>query len=247
MKTTPLPLLICALAVSLGACQPRDVDPTTDASAAPSSYCPNTGPIGGGETPPTDVVEGCQQFDNEWSGLDVRYCNPAYGTSDDCYACMVERCCLQFICGGDSAWRRFKAEDGPEISAEWSRYSLDPSVDPDQFKVAYSMHVACARACVDDPPPAVGAEVPPAERPRSCVKYCTELITPNCPDANGLWWYREATDSLFECMFAGPEVNETLVQGYAYASWVRPGPNEPKPYVPRFADSSCAEVCFAPR
>jgi len=254
MITIPLPLLIIALTVSLVACQPRDADPTADAAAAPSSdmgsdaqtrdpeYCPNTEPTGQS----SDFVEGCQ-FDGEWTEVGEQYCNPVYGPSDDCYGCIIERCCLQVLCARLGASKRITAHDGPHVAAEWSEYALDSTVDPNQFKPAYSMHVACARACVDAPPPEVGAEVPMAERTRLCADYCTDLITPSCWNANAFYWYREGSDSLFECMFAGAEANETLVDGYAYASWVRPGPNEPKPYVPRFADSSCAEVCFAPR
>jgi len=80
----------------------------------------------------------------------------------------------------------------------------------------------------------------------ACVDACVDLVVPDCdnnPDPRFHRYrypYRQVSEEFMACLFTGPEGNATLNH-----------PNDlPYPlylgetYVPRFADTSCAAVCF---
>ena len=178
-------------------------------------------------------------------------CGVDYPGADSCYQCVIERCCRWSQCAaGGALGARFGAAPGEDLWDRWPEYivppALDPSLDQWRYSWPHSIHVACVRDCIEGPPTDAAITSSASERLTACVEACVDLVVPDCdndPDpARHRYWYpyRRFAEEFMACLFTGPEGNATLNH-----------PNDlPYPlylgetYVPRFADTSCAAVCF---
>jgi hypothetical protein len=193
----------------------------------------------------------CLMDAEEGTLLSKSNCGVDYPGADPCYQCVIERCCRWSQCAsGGAKDARFGAAPGEDLWARWREYIVPPALDPGidwwRYSWPHSIHVACVRDCIEgSPPDAPNASSAPA-RLTACVEACVDLVVPDCdndPDpARHRYWYpyRRFAEEFMACLFTGPEGNATLnhPNDLPYPRYL--GEN----YVPRFADTSCAAVCF---
>ena len=192
----------------------------------------------------------CIMDREEGTLLSKSNCQVDYPGADPCYQCVIERCCRWSQCASLGARQaRIYAVPGEDLWDRWPEYIVPPALpglDEWRYSWPHSIHVACVRDCIEGPP-ADGLNAPSAsERLTACVDACVDLVVPDCdnnPDPRFHRYrypYRQVSEEFMACLFTGPEGNATLNH-----------PNDlPYPlylgetYVPRFADTSCAAVCF---
>ncbi len=183
--------------------------------------------------------------------LSKRNCGVDYPGADSCYQCVIERCCRWSQCAaGGALGARFGAAPGEDLWDRWPEYivppALDPSLDQWRYSWPHSIHVACVRDCIEVPPTDAAITSSASERLTACVEACVDLVVPDCdndPDpARHRYWYpyRRFAEEFMACLFTGPEGNATLNHPNDLPYPLYLGEN----YVPRFADTSCAAVCF---
>jgi len=178
-------------------------------------------------------------------------CQVDYPGADPCYQCVIERCCRWSQCASAGAkGARFGAASGEDLWDRWPEYIVPPALDPglDQWRYSWphSIHVACVRNCIEGPLTDAANSSSASERLTACVEACVDLVVPDCdndPDpARHRYYYpyRRFAEEFMACLFTGPEGNATLnhPNDLPYPRYL--GEN----YVPRFADTSCAAVCF---
>ena len=208
----------------------------------------------------TDGVEypGFNCYFDNFEGRSPSNCDVAYPGASPCFTCMVERCCLQAVCGGFDIYERFEAVDGPSVFGAWSEFamSIDRRREGRTFPAGrtYNGAIACVAHCIDTRRP----EPPGLPGPAllvDCMQDCAEVFIPTCshrPEWAEAWYevngaIRRNVEGLYTCLLTGPEDNATLGQpdDYPYPTYAYDS-TQPRgtPYEPRFADTSCAEVCF---
>jgi len=228
-------------------------EPPPDASTE-GGYCPEHLYVYNG-----DGYHGDNCYFDNFEGKSPSNCDVAYPGASPCFRCMVERCCLQAMCGGNEVYERLEATDGRRVFAAWSEFAMaiDRQIRFHNNALApytYNGAIACVAHCLDTRRP----EQPGLPGPAllvECMQDCAEVFIPTCsfrPEWAEAWYeingsIRRNVESLYACLLTGPEDNATLGQPddypyptYAYDSTQPQG----TPYEPRFADTSCAEVCF---
>jgi len=192
----------------------------------------------------------CIMDREEGTLLSKSNCGVDYPGADSCYQCVIERCCRWSQCASAGAkGARFGAAPGEDLWDRWPAYIVPPALpglDEWRYSWPHSIHVACVRNCIDGSP-ADGPNAPSAsERLTACVDACVDLVVPDCdnnPDPRFHRYrypYRQVSEEFMACLFTGPEGNATLNHPNDLPYPLYLGEN----YVPRFADTSCAAVCF---
>jgi hypothetical protein len=185
-------------------------------------------------------------------GADPNGCNVGYPGADECFACMIERCCL--LMGGldQVAASRYTARGGDDLFRGWSAYSIPRSEEADAWhwvgRYANNGLVACARHCVAS---ALAASIDTSTAVDRCLDDCTEVFVPDCQrtaeEILVVEVFRSASMQFYACMLSGPEANATLGSppDYPYPSYAQDH-SRPRdmPYEARYAETSCARVCF---
>ena len=185
-------------------------------------------------------------------GADPSGCNVGYPGADECFACMIERCCL--LMGGldGVAASRYTARGGDDLFRVWSAYSIARNEEADARhwvgRYANNGLVACARHCVAS---SLAASIDTRTAVDRCLDDCTEVFVPDCQrtaeEALVVEAFRSVSMHFYACMLSGPEANTTLGSppDYPYPTYAqdRSRPRD-MPYEARFAETSCARVCF---
>jgi hypothetical protein len=185
-------------------------------------------------------------------GADPNGCNVGYPGADECFACMIERCCL--LMGGldQVAANRYTARGGDHLFREWSAHSIPRSEEADAWHWVgrYSNNglVACARHCVAS---ALAASIDTSTAVDRCLDDCTEVFVPDCQrtaeEILVVEVFRSASMQFHACMLSGPEANATLGSPpddpYPSCAQDHSRPRD-MPYEARYAETSCARVCF---
>jgi hypothetical protein len=234
------------------AAPPRtDLDPAdTDTGYCPPVQAAEEGVPGKDWSLESQPVLDCLMDAEDGAVLSTRNCQVDYPGADPCYQCVIERCCRWSQCASAGAKNaRFYASPGEDLWDRWPEYIVPPALpglDEWRYSWPHSVHVACVRDCIEGPPADAANNANAAERLTACVDACVDLVVPDCdndPDPRFhryAYPYRQVSEEFMACLFTGPEGNATLNH-----------PNDlPYPlylgetYVPRFADTSCAAVCF---
>jgi hypothetical protein len=211
----------------------------------PLSYCPDY-------ALPEDTDPELTSYFGD-GGTDPFVCDVGYPGADDCFKCMIERCCLQAATAGWVAAKRLQATDGDATFADWDSYSLARDRERESWRdvtrLAYNGYLGCARSCLNEEPPET--ENLAHGRAGACIDACTEVFIPDCEDEPVQVRTNEAFSTLisrfYGCILSGPEANATLGSppDYPYPSYAQDH-SRPRdmPYEARYAETSCARVCF---
>jgi len=231
--------------------RPSDLGPAdTDTGYCPPVQAAEEGVPGKDWSLESQPVLDCLMDAEDGAVLSKRNCRVDYPGADPCYQCVIERCCRWSQCASAGAKNaRFYASPGEDLLDRWPEYIVPPALpglDEWRYSWPHSIHVACVRDCIEGPP-ADATDAPTAsERLTRCVEACVDLVVPDCdnnPDPRFhryAYPYRQVSEEFMACLFTGPEGNATLnhPQDVPYPRYLG------ETYVPRFADTSCAAVCF---
>ena len=250
---------VAEIGVADAAQPPVDQGPAdTDTGYCPPVQAAEEGVPGKDWSLESQPVLDCLMDAEEGAVLSKRNCQVDYPGADPCYQCVIERCCRWSQCASGGAKNaRFHASPGEDLWDRWPEYIVPPALpglDGWRYSWPHSIHVACVRDCIEGPPTDAAITSSASERLTACVEACVDLVVPDCdndPDpARHRYWYpyRRFAEEFMACLFTGPEGNATLNHPndlpYPQFNHNQTLETYGETYVPRFADTSCAAVCF---